>query len=192
MTDRDQPASGFVPMNVAPCAGWAEPVHPCRRRRRVGRRLARRPELDDPLRRSARRRGVLGGRRSRGVRSERWRGARPPPLPRCRRRARRGSPPGGRCSSPSGRAPTASVVGAATRTELADGERAMRCPSCGLLAFPRVAPAMIVLVTRGEDGPDQEALLARGVELAADDALVPRRLRRAGRVARRCCRPRGA
>jgi NAD+ diphosphatase len=48
-------------------------------------------------------------------------------------------------------------------TVLADGERAMRCPSCGLLAFPRVAPAMIVLVTRGEDGPDQEALLARGV-----------------------------
>ena len=39
----------------------------------------------------------------------------------------------------------------------------MRCPDCGLLAFPRLAPAMITLVTRGDPGPDQEALLARGV-----------------------------
>lgn len=42
------------------------------------------------------------------------------------------------------------------------GERAMRCSGCGLMAFPRVAPAMITLVTRGESGPRQEALLARG------------------------------
>jgi NAD+ diphosphatase len=33
----------------------------------------------------------------------------------------------------------------------------MRCPSCGLLAYPRIAPAVIVLVQRGS-----EALLARG------------------------------
>lgn len=39
----------------------------------------------------------------------------------------------------------------------------MECPSCGLVAFPRLSPAMITLVTRGPDGPDQEALLARGV-----------------------------
>ena len=45
-------------------------------------------------------------------------------------------------------------------------ERAMRCPSCGLLAFPRLAPAMITLVTRGE-GADEEALLARGVQFRA-------------------------
>jgi len=44
-----------------------------------------------------------------------------------------------------------------TATEPAPGERAMRCPSCGLLSFPRLAPAVIVLVTKG-----QEALLARG------------------------------
>jgi NAD+ diphosphatase len=44
------------------------------------------------------------------------------------------------------------------------GERAMRCVACGLLAFPRLAPAMITLVTRGDPGPDQEALLARGVQ----------------------------
>jgi NAD+ diphosphatase len=45
-----------------------------------------------------------------------------------------------------------------TLTEASAGERAKRCPSCGLLAFPRLAPAVITLVTRGE-----EALLARGV-----------------------------
>ena len=45
----------------------------------------------------------------------------------------------------------------ATPTEQAPGERAMRCPSCGLLSFPRLAPAVITLVTR-EDG---RALLAR-------------------------------
>jgi NAD+ diphosphatase len=36
-------------------------------------------------------------------------------------------------------------------------ERSMRCPACGLMAYPRIAPAIIVLVRRGE-----EALLARG------------------------------
>jgi len=51
----------------------------------------------------------------------------------------------------------------ATPTELCAGERGMKCPACGLIAYPRLAPAMIVLVTRGEPGPDQEALLARGV-----------------------------
>ena len=49
-------------------------------------------------------------------------------------------------------------------TEPARGERAMRCPACGLVNFPRLAPAMITLVTRGEPGPDQEALLAQGVQ----------------------------
>lgn len=55
----------------------------------------------------------------------------------------------------------------ATPTEPAGNERAMRCPACGLMAFPRLAPAMITLVTRGEPGPDQEALLARGVQFRA-------------------------
>lgn len=45
----------------------------------------------------------------------------------------------------------------ATPTEVAVGERARRCPRCGLLAFPRLAPAMITLVER-EDG---RVLLAR-------------------------------
>jgi NAD+ diphosphatase len=45
----------------------------------------------------------------------------------------------------------------ATPTERVDGERCMRCPACGHLAYPRISPAMIVLVRRGD-----EALLARG------------------------------
>lgn len=49
-------------------------------------------------------------------------------------------------------------------TQLSPGERAMRCAACGLLAFPRLSPAMITLVTRGEPGPDQEVLLARNVQ----------------------------
>lgn len=46
-----------------------------------------------------------------------------------------------------------------TPTEPSRGERARRCPACGLLAFPRIAPAIIVLVER-DDG---RALLARNV-----------------------------
>jgi NAD+ diphosphatase len=42
-------------------------------------------------------------------------------------------------------------------TEPAPGERARRCAACGLLAFPRLAPAVITLVER-DDGA---ALLAR-------------------------------
>ncbi|MEO7572452.1 MAG: NAD(+) diphosphatase [Acidimicrobiales bacterium] len=45
----------------------------------------------------------------------------------------------------------------ATPTEPAPGDRARRCPACGLLAFPRLAPAVITLIERGD-----EALLARG------------------------------
>jgi len=48
-------------------------------------------------------------------------------------------------------------------TEPSGGERGLKCPSCELVVYPRVAPAMITLITRGERGPDQEALLARGV-----------------------------
>jgi len=45
----------------------------------------------------------------------------------------------------------------ATPTERVPGERCMRCPSCGLASYPRIQPAIIVLVRRGT-----EALLARG------------------------------
>jgi len=43
-----------------------------------------------------------------------------------------------------------------TRTKLHPTERAKECPQCGLLHFPRLAPAIIVLVERGH-----EMLLAR-------------------------------
>ena len=44
--------------------------------------------------------------------------------------------------------------GTATRDK--PGERAKECPACGLVAYPRVSPAMMVLITRGP-----EVLLAR-------------------------------
>jgi NAD+ diphosphatase len=42
-------------------------------------------------------------------------------------------------------------------TTRASDERSRKCPACALSAYPRIAPAIIVLVRRGE-----EALLARG------------------------------
>lgn len=44
-----------------------------------------------------------------------------------------------------------------TPTEPVPGERARRCPACGLTAFPRLSPAIIVLIERGD-----AILLARG------------------------------
>lgn len=54
-----------------------------------------------------------------------------------------------------------------TPTVMSANDRSMTCPACKLNAYPRLAPAMITLVTRGEPGPDQEALLARGVQFRA-------------------------
>lgn len=45
-----------------------------------------------------------------------------------------------------------------TPTERVAGERAYRCGNCGLSVYPRICPAMMVLITRG-----RELLLARGV-----------------------------
>jgi NAD+ diphosphatase len=44
-----------------------------------------------------------------------------------------------------------------TATVRTDNDRSMTCPACKLLAYPRLAPAVITLITRGD-----EALLARG------------------------------
>jgi NAD+ diphosphatase len=44
------------------------------------------------------------------------------------------------------------------QTRYLETERAKRCPNCGLVAYPRVSPAVIVLVERGE-----RVLLARSV-----------------------------
>ncbi|MFO1267792.1 MAG: NAD(+) diphosphatase [Rubrivivax sp.] len=58
-----------------------------------------------------------------------------------------------------------------TLTELAAGERARRCPACGHTAYPRVSPAMMVLVWRPVEGKDGEGgrhefLLARSPHYA--------------------------
>lgn len=41
-------------------------------------------------------------------------------------------------------------------TQMKDGEQAMQCPACGLLAYPRISPAVMVLVRDGD-----KLLLAR-------------------------------
>ncbi|UFA51659.1 NAD(+) diphosphatase [Deinococcus radiophilus] len=52
----------------------------------------------------------------------------------------------GRCASP---------------TQALNHEQARRCPQCGLTSYPRVAPAVMVLIWRGK-GTQREFLLARG------------------------------
>jgi NAD+ diphosphatase len=47
-----------------------------------------------------------------------------------------------------------------TPTERQTNENARVCPNCGLSVYPRLSPAIIVLVTRGEH--DEEALLVWG------------------------------
>lgn len=44
----------------------------------------------------------------------------------------------------------------ATKMVFAEGDRSAKCPACGHSAYPRISPAMMVLVTKGE-----EILLAR-------------------------------
>ncbi len=50
----------------------------------------------------------------------------------------------------------------ATPTEQVGHERAKRCPACGLVSYPRISPAMMVMVTRG-----RELLLGRGINFPA-------------------------
>lgn len=45
----------------------------------------------------------------------------------------------------------------AAQTSSRADERAKRCPDCGLVSYPRISPAIMVLISRGE-----ELLLARG------------------------------
>ena len=49
----------------------------------------------------------------------------------------------------------------ATATEIADEARARVCPACGEVVYPRLAPAVMALVTR-ETKAGRELLLARG------------------------------
>ncbi|MFN2200660.1 MAG: NAD(+) diphosphatase [Caldilineaceae bacterium] len=47
-----------------------------------------------------------------------------------------------------------------TPTETLEHERAKRCPNCGLIAYPRLSPAIIIAVTRQIEG-ENRILLAR-------------------------------
>ncbi len=53
----------------------------------------------------------------------------------------------------------------AALTEVDDFGRARRCQACGEIAYPRIAPAMMVLVKR-EAGHGRELLLARGARFS--------------------------
>jgi NAD+ diphosphatase len=55
-----------------------------------------------------------------------------------------------------------------TPTERLEVERARRCPACGLTAYPRISPCVIVLITRGT-----EVLLARGRNFPAGRYSTP-------------------
>ena len=77
----------------------------------------------------------------------------------CPRRCSRS--PAARSRSSSGTARTASAAAAARRRATRPDERAKECPACGLVAYPRVSPAMMALVTRG-----RELLLARSHRFA--------------------------
>ena len=78
-----------------------------------------------------------------------------------------------------------------TPTEPAPGERAMRCPACGLLGVPapRAGDDHARHPRRRRARPGGAARPRRAV--AGPDVLLPRRLRRARRVARGRGRPRG-
>ena len=49
----------------------------------------------------------------------------------------------------------------ATLMEAVAGERCMRCPACGMLAYPRISPAMMVMIRK-----DDHVLLARHTQSA--------------------------
>ncbi|HEY0062671.1 MAG TPA: NAD(+) diphosphatase [Telluria sp.] len=38
----------------------------------------------------------------------------------------------------------------ATPMQLVSGERCFKCPACGMIAYPRISPAMMVLIRKGE------------------------------------------
>lgn len=38
----------------------------------------------------------------------------------------------------------------ATATEAVTGERCRKCPACGMMAYPRISPAMMVLIRKGD------------------------------------------
>ena len=92
-----------------------------------------------------------------------------------------------RCRSSSGTARTASAAPAARRRARTRGERSRVCTACGLANFPRIAPAVIVAVEKGD-----EILLGRSRALSARYLQRARGVRRARGEPRGGGRARGA
>ena len=158
--------SGNVPSR-RPCAGARSPgaVHLRGRHVRVHLRRPGRPVVVAARRRRARQVALVRRRRARRRRSER------------RRRRRSATASTARAGEEAwlaaGRAvqlvewaPHPPLLRPLRHADRAGVRASGRCAArrAASTAFPRLAPAMITLVTRGDDGPDQEALLARGVQ----------------------------
>jgi NAD+ diphosphatase len=69
----------------------------------------------------------------------------------------------------------------ATPTRVNPGERARECPSCGLVAYPRISPAVIVAVVRGD-----RLLLARAARFAPGQYSVLAGFADAGETLEEC------
>jgi NAD+ diphosphatase len=72
-------------------------------------------------------------------------------------------------------------------TEATTGERARRCPACGLSSYPRIAPAIIVAVTR-QDTDGARILLARNHRFPAGRYSVVAGFVEAGETLEECVR----
>jgi NAD+ diphosphatase len=70
-------------------------------------------------------------------------------------------------------------------TELASGERARRCPRCGLTNYPRISPAIIIAVTRSTEAGEQ-ILLARNHRFPAGRYSVVAGFVEAGETLEEC------
>jgi NAD+ diphosphatase len=70
-------------------------------------------------------------------------------------------------------------------TELAAGERARRCPRCGLTHYPRISPAIIIAVTRQTEAGEQ-ILLARNHRFPAGRYSVVAGFVEAGETLEEC------
>jgi NAD+ diphosphatase len=72
-------------------------------------------------------------------------------------------------------------------TENVVNERARRCPHCGLTNYPRIAPAIIIAVTR-KDGVGEQILLARNHRFPAGRYSVIAGFVEAGETLEECAR----
>lgn len=70
-------------------------------------------------------------------------------------------------------------------TEETAGERARRCPACGLTSYPRISPAIIIAVTRNGEGGEQ-ILLARNHRFPAGRYSVVAGFVEAGETLEEC------